>query len=62
LNIAKHVTDAYPNAKFIMVGDVFPGNEYLYEVIEKTKRELSITNNVIDLGYRTDIPNILSAL
>jgi glycosyltransferase involved in cell wall biosynthesis len=62
LNIAKHVLNGYPNVKFIMVGDVFPGNEYLYDEIRKTISDLSIQEQVIDLGYRNDIPKILSAL
>lgn len=62
LNIAKHVLDVYPDVKFIMVGDVFPGNEYLYDEIQKTKSDLGISDQVIDLGYRKDIPQILSAL
>jgi len=62
LNIAKHLVDKYQNLKFVMVGDVFPGYEYLYDELEKTKIQLGISHLVVDLGYRRDIPQILSAL
>lgn len=62
LNIAKQLAETQPNVKFVMVGDVYPGNEYLYDEIEKTKCDLGIKNQIIDLGYRKDVPEILSAL
>ena len=49
-------------AKFIMVGDVFPGYEYLYEKIKETIRDLDLLEEVIDLGYREDVGHILEAL
>lgn len=62
LNIAKHILDVFPDVKFVMVGDVYPGNEYLYGEIEKVKTELGIQDRIIDLGYREDVPQILSGL
>jgi glycosyltransferase involved in cell wall biosynthesis len=62
LNIIKHISNKYPSAKFVMVGDVYPGYEYLYDELESTKSKLGIHNQVVDLGYRKDIPQILSAL
>ena len=48
--------------KFIMVGDVYPGNEHLYDELTQLKQLLGVTNSIFDLGYRRDIPDILSAL
>jgi len=31
LQVCKRVSEQYPSARFVMVGDVYPGNEYLYE-------------------------------
>jgi glycosyltransferase involved in cell wall biosynthesis len=62
LHIATLIAKNYKNVRFIMVGDVFPGNEYLYEKIDSIKRIENIEHLVTDLGYRTDIPNILRGL
>ncbi|OYZ00886.1 MAG: hypothetical protein B7Y37_08270 [Sphingobacteriia bacterium 28-36-52] len=45
-----------------MVGDAFPGNEYLYGNINRLKTELNLVEAVSDLGYQTDIPAILAQL
>ena len=42
-----------------MVGDAYPGYEYLYEEIKVKTEELNLQNKVINLGYRTDINRIL---
>ncbi len=62
LQICKKVLDVHPSTRFVMVGDVFPGNEYLYERLENIKSELGIGSNIRDLGFRRDIPQILAAL
>lgn len=61
LDLAKIVSDNHQNVRFLMVGDVFPGNEYLYNEIEGYKKQLGLLN-VVDLGYRKDIPEILASL
>lgn len=62
LQIAGELIKTNPLLEFIMVGDAFPGNEYLYEKINRLKTELNLVNAVTDLGYRTDIPAILQQL
>lgn len=62
LQIAGELIKTNPHLEFIMVGDAFPGNEYLYEKINRLKKELNLVNAVTDLGYRTDIPAILQQL
>lgn len=59
LNIAGELIRQFPELQFVMVGDAFPGNEYLYEALEQLKTMLHLTNAVTDLGYRTDIPELL---
>lgn len=62
LQIAGELIKTNPHLEFIMVGNAFPGNEYLYEKINRLKTELNLVNAVTDLGYRTDIPAILQQL
>lgn len=62
LEIASHLNKQYPNLHFVMVGDAFPGNEYLYERLDQLKEAYQLQEVVTDLGYRTDIPDILQAL
>lgn len=62
LEIASHLNKQYPNLHFVMVGDAFPGNEYLYERLHQIKEAYQLQEVVTDLGYRTDIPDILQAL
>ncbi len=62
LQIAAALKQRSPNVKFVMVGDAFPGYEYLYDEIDALKKELGLEADVIDLGYRTDIPRILQTL
>lgn len=62
LQIAGELIKTYPDLEFIMVGDAFPGNEYLYEEINRLKTQHNLVNAVRDLGYRTDIPAILNQL
>lgn len=50
------------NLKFIMVGDVYSGNEQLYQDLIALKERLGVSSSIIDLGYRRDITNILAAL
>ncbi|HJV18964.1 MAG TPA: glycosyltransferase family 4 protein [Sediminibacterium sp.] len=59
LNIAGELIRQFPELQFVMAGDAFPGNEYLYEALEQQKTRLHLTHAVTDLGYRTDIPELL---
>src|SRR6476661_9134095 len=62
LKIAASLSAKYPNARFIMVGDAFPGYEYLYKELEAIKTEFQLQDKVYDLGYRKDISYILNSL
>jgi glycosyltransferase involved in cell wall biosynthesis len=62
LKIAHELLKHDQNLKFVMVGDVYPGNEDLYDELNLLKESLGIQDSVIDLGYRRDIPDILAAL
>lgn len=62
LKIAAKIHSKHPNVRFVMVGDAFPGNEYLYEKLERIKIDLGLISCVTDLGFRTDIPNIMCGL
>lgn len=48
--------------KFIMVGDVYPGNEFHYDELRILKEDLNVADSIFDLGYRRDIPDVLAAL
>jgi glycosyltransferase involved in cell wall biosynthesis len=62
IEIAAELIKSNPNLKFIMVGDAFPGYEYLYDEIQELIKNNHLENHIIDLRFRHDIPNILQAL
>lgn len=62
LKIAKNLSDKYPDLHFIMAGDAFPGNENLVEELNQNIKTLGLEHKVFNIGYRTDIVNILNAL
>lgn len=62
LRIASLIKAKNSDVKFIMVGDAFPGYEYLYDKLEQIKADLDLTGDVIDLGYRLDVSGILNGL
>jgi glycosyltransferase involved in cell wall biosynthesis len=62
LRIAGRIFKAYPQARFLIVGDAFPGYEYLYADLKKLAREENIYEQVYFTGFRNDIGNILQAL
>lgn len=62
LQIAYELLKQDKNLRFVMVGDAYPGNEHLYEELNSLKEKLGISDSVIDLGYRRDIPDILAGL
>jgi len=62
LEIAKTILKSHPETQFIMVGDAYPGNEHLYNQLNLNILDPALKGKVINLGYRTDIANILAAL
>ncbi|MDN3669275.1 glycosyltransferase family 4 protein [Echinicola jeungdonensis] len=62
LDVAKHLVNRHKHIHFIMVGDAFSGYEYLYDEIKEKVRSNGLEEKVTDLGYRTDIPEIMGGL
>lgn len=62
IDIAKIILEQQPNAKFVIAGDAFPGNEYLVDKLVNRIRNESLSDAIRYIGYRTDIPNILSSI
>ncbi|MBO45396.1 MAG: glycosyl transferase family 1 [Planctomycetes bacterium] len=56
LRAARKVVDAEPESRFLLVGDGETRGE-----IEQLRAELGLEENVLLLGYRSDIPEILAA-
>jgi glycosyltransferase involved in cell wall biosynthesis len=62
LRIAGELATKHPQARFVMVGDAFPGYEYLYERNDAIMAALDLGGRVFDLRYRHDVPDILAGL
>ncbi len=62
LQIAECLKSYFNNLKFIMVGDAYPGYEYLYDEIKTSIAKKGLEHMVIDLGYREDVNRILDSL
>jgi glycosyltransferase involved in cell wall biosynthesis len=62
LEIADQLSKKYPNINFILVGDPFPGYEPILEEIRKVIRDKNLEARVTNLGFREDIPKVMSAL
>ena len=62
LEIAAQLKKKYPKLHFVMAGDAFPGYEYLYDAIHSLTQKLGLEDSVTNLGFRLDIPEILSGL
>lgn len=62
LQIAESLTKKYDHLKFVLVGDAFPGYEYLYDEIRDSIEQKGLGEVTLDLGYRTDVEKILNML
>jgi glycosyltransferase involved in cell wall biosynthesis len=63
LDIAEKLLSAGIMAKFIMAGDPYPGTEHLEEQLnERISSSELLRNNVINLGYRSDVHNVIHAM
>lgn len=62
LEIAALLKKKFPNLHFVMAGDAFPGYEYLYDDVNSLSQKLGLEDSVTNLGFRLDIPEILSGL
>jgi len=62
LKIANIIHNYSKDVRFIMVGDPFPGYEYLLDIHIRLKKEYDLENACFDLGYRTDVMQIMASL
>lgn len=60
LKMAKELLKRNPECHFILVGDPFPGYEDIEREILAQMEQVSLQKNVSHLGFRTDIPEILT--
>ncbi|GAA0879477.1 glycosyltransferase family 4 protein [Algoriphagus jejuensis] len=61
IDIAKEITKTRQNVEFVIVGDPYPGNEYLVDELANQIKDYGLTN-VHLLGFRNDIGNVLQSL
>ena len=61
LKIAGRLYQSFPNLQFVLVGDPFPGYEYLYQDMDAIIQQFQMAHNVHIVGYREDISNIFHA-
>jgi glycosyltransferase involved in cell wall biosynthesis len=62
IKIAGLLHPRFPQLRFVMVGDAFPGYEYLYAQNENQIQQLQLQDVIKDLGFRKDIPAILQSI
>lgn len=62
LQIAGLLHARFPQLRFIMVGDAFPGYEYLYAQLDNQIQHLQVQDVVKQLGFRNDIPSIMQSI
>ncbi len=62
LSIARNIHDIYPETRFCVVGDVFPGYEYLYRDLLDQVETLGLAHVVQFLGYRSDVTSFMKAI
>lgn len=62
LDMAVLIKDKYPDVHFVMVGDVFPGDEPLESEMYQKIQSLNMESYVTVFGFRSDVPNILASL
>lgn len=62
LDLAAQLKKNHPNLHFVMAGDAFPGYEYLYDEVRLHAQNLGLQDSVTNLGFRLDVPEILSGL
>lgn len=61
LEMAAKIVQKYPQSVFVLVGDAYPGYEYLYEEINLFIRNNQLEFSTYNLGYRTDVPFLLAS-
>ncbi len=59
LQIAAKLSHQFSKLRFVMIGDAFPGYEYIYSELAVFKKAEKLEKIVSDLGYRTDIAELI---
>lgn len=62
LELAERISKKYPNTRFVLVGDPFPGYEPILEELKSEIKDRSLEARVSYLGFRDDIPKVMAAL
>ena len=60
LKIANRICKKGYNVHFVMIGDAYPGYEYLEKGIQDYILDNELSHLVTNLGYRDDIPDLLT--
>ena len=62
LRAAAQVATRIPHARFILVGDVVPGEEWRRDALKEEIARMGIGDRVVWAGYRRDVPRVMAAL
>ncbi len=62
IKIAGLLHPQFPQLRFVMVGDAFPGYEYLYAQLDNQMQQLQLQDVVKQLGFRNDIPSLMQSI
>ena len=62
IDIAKTICHKYDHVHFIIIGDAFPGHEYLYEEMAQQISKYGLEERVQYLGFRDDVPEVLDEI
>ncbi|HCN82559.1 MAG TPA: group 1 glycosyl transferase, partial [Sphingobacteriaceae bacterium] len=62
MEIAKEILKKFPDTHFVMAGDAYPGNESLFDQLNADILKQELQHKIHNIGYRTDIVNILNSL
>ncbi len=62
LRAAARIARQVPHARFVLVGDVVPGEEWRRQALKQEIARMGIGDRVVWAGYREDIPQVMAAL
>lgn len=62
LEIARLLNPKFPLLYFLLAGDAYPGNENLVDELNENIKRSGFSTNIFNIGYRTDIVNIMNGL
>jgi glycosyltransferase involved in cell wall biosynthesis len=61
VDVARLVSDEHPDARFILVGGTFPGQEYQVERIRTKINSYGLASKICISDFRSDVPDVLNA-